>query len=220
MQTRQTGFTLVEIAMVLIIVGLMLGGILKGQELINSAKARSLANDFRQLPLFIYGYQDKFKRVPGDDVNAVVNVGAPVGHAGNGDSLIGGNWDDKANASEAVLFWEHVRLANLASGSTDFSSATDNAPSLPTNSEGGRLGVQSRPPIAGMKGVHFACSTGIASKLARQLDLNLDDGDAGRGTMMAVRTTTSTANSTAATPHPPSAEAYDDALAYTVCMAM
>ncbi len=218
MRSTQSGFTLVEIAIVLIIIGVMLGGVLKGQELVGSAKAKSLANDFRQVPLFIYGYQDKYRRIPGDDVAAVANVSAPAGHAGNGDGIIGGNWNDKSNSSEAVLFWEHVRLANLAAGSTDFASATDNTPSLPTNAEGGRIGVQSRPPIAGMKGVHFVCSTGITGKLARQLDLSLDDGDALRGSMMAVKATTSTANSTAAMPNPPSAEPYDETLAYTVCM--
>lgn len=219
MPFKQSGFTLVEIAMVLIIVGLMLGGVLKGQELVAGAKVKSLANDFRQVPLFIYGYQDKFRRIPGDDVAAVANVAAPAGHIGNGDGQIGGNWNDMANASEAVLFWEHVRLANLASGPTDFASTTDNTASLPTNAEGGRVGVQSRPPIAGIKGIHFVCSTGIAGKLARQLDLALDDGDALRGSMMAVRATTSTAASTAATPIPPHAEPYEEAFAYTICMA-
>lgn len=220
MHNRQAGFTLVEIAVVLIIVGLMLGGVLKGQELINSAKAKSLANDFRQVPLFLYGYQDKFRRLPGDDAGAVANVGAPAGHAGNGDGMLGGNWNDIANGSEAVLFWEHVRLANLAAGTTDFASATDNSASLPTNGEGGRIGVQGRAPIAGLKGMHFVCSTGIGGKLARQLDLAIDDGDAMRGAMMAVAATTSTAGSTAPTPNPPAAEAYDEVRAYTVCASL
>ena len=46
---QQSGFTLVEIAIVLVIIGLLLGGILKGQELINSAKAKSFAQDFRNV---------------------------------------------------------------------------------------------------------------------------------------------------------------------------
>lgn len=217
---RQAGFTLVEIAIVLIIIGLMLGGVLKGQELINSAKVKSLANDFRQVPLFLYGYQDKFRKLPGDDVAAVGNVSAPAGHVGNGDGALGGNWNDKANGSEAVLFWEHVRLANLAAGSTDFGSATDNTASLPTNGEGGRIGVQGKPPIAGLKGTQFVCSTGIGGKLGRQLDLTMDDGDATRGAMMAVLATTSTADSTAATPNPPAAVAYSEAGSYTVCMSL
>jgi len=55
MRNQQSGFTLVEIAIVLVIIGLLLGGVLKGQELINSAKVKNYANDFRNIPLFIYG---------------------------------------------------------------------------------------------------------------------------------------------------------------------
>ena len=67
MRSQQSGFTLVEIAIVLVIIGLLLGGILKGQELINSAKVKNLANDFRVIPTYIYAFQDKFKALPGDD---------------------------------------------------------------------------------------------------------------------------------------------------------
>ena len=53
MNKQQSGFTLVEIAIVLVIIGLLLGGVLKGQELINSAKVKNFATDFRNIPLFI-----------------------------------------------------------------------------------------------------------------------------------------------------------------------
>jgi prepilin-type N-terminal cleavage/methylation domain-containing protein len=72
---RQSGFTLIEIAIVLVIIGLLLGGILKGQELINSARVKNLATDFRNVPLFIYGYQDKFRALPGDDPAADAHLG-------------------------------------------------------------------------------------------------------------------------------------------------
>ena len=65
MKNSQSGFTLVEIAIVLVIIGLLLGGVLKGQELINSAKVKNLANDFRTSPFVIYAYQDKFRALPG-----------------------------------------------------------------------------------------------------------------------------------------------------------
>ena len=80
MKSRQAGFTLVEIAIVLVIIGLLLGGVLKGQELINSAKVKNFATDFRNIPLFIYGYQDKFKALPGDDsAVATTHLGTAVG---------------------------------------------------------------------------------------------------------------------------------------------
>ncbi len=53
MQTRQRGFTLVEIAVVLVIIGLLLGGVLKGQELINSAKVKSVVSDFRSTSTYL-----------------------------------------------------------------------------------------------------------------------------------------------------------------------
>ena len=56
MRKRQSGFTLVEIAIVLVIIGLLLGGVLKGQELINNAKVKNLSNDFRGVSSFVYVY--------------------------------------------------------------------------------------------------------------------------------------------------------------------
>jgi prepilin-type N-terminal cleavage/methylation domain-containing protein len=77
MKSRQAGFTLVEIAIVLVIIGLLLGGVLKGQELINSAKVKNFATDFRNVPLFIYGYQDKYKALPGDHYRPRQSVDRP-----------------------------------------------------------------------------------------------------------------------------------------------
>ena len=121
MRQKQMGFTLVEIAIVLVIIGLLLGGVLKGQELINSAKVKNFANDFRNIPLFIYGYQDKYKSLPGDDSQAAAHVSGAttatcVGCLGNG--VINGNWDSTTATNESFLFWQHVRLAGLAAGPT------------------------------------------------------------------------------------------------------
>ena len=74
MKRNQSGFTLIEIAIVLVIIGLLLGGVLKGQELINSAKVKNLANDFKNIPVFIYGYQDKYKALPGDQTQASLDA--------------------------------------------------------------------------------------------------------------------------------------------------
>ena len=73
---KESGFTLIELAIVLVIIGLLLGGVLKGQELINSAKVKNMANDFKNIQIQIYSYQDKFRALPGDDKAATTNVGA------------------------------------------------------------------------------------------------------------------------------------------------
>ena len=48
---------------------------LKGQELINNARVKSFANDFRNIPVYVYAYQDRFRAIPGDDGQAVAHVG-------------------------------------------------------------------------------------------------------------------------------------------------
>jgi len=209
MRNQQSGFTLVEIAIVLVIIGLLLGGVLKGQELINSAKVKNMANDFRNVPLFIYGYQDKYKRLPGDDSSATTRFGAAAKN-GDGKGSIDGAWDSVALTDESVFFWQHVRFANLAPGSTDF-SVIANA-SLPTNAEGGKVGIQMTPPIKGMTGTYYVCSQSIPYKLAEQLDITLDDGNGATGTMRA--------QVGAATDDQKEGVAYAAANAtYTVCMA-
>ncbi len=184
MKKMQSGFTLVEIAIVLVIIGLLLGGVLKGQELVNSAKVKNFVNDFKTVPLFIYGYQDKFRALPGDDPNAVNHVGAgatltpTAGTLGNGQ--IEGNYNSTTATDESVAFWQQVRLANLASGPTAF---TNISADVPYNADGGRIGIQSKSPITNMTGSYFVCSEGIQGKFAKQIDITMDDGDTAAGSV-------------------------------------
>lgn len=186
MKNHQNGFTLVEIAIVLVIVGLLLGGVLKGQELIDSAKVKNLAQDFRTTPMLIHAYQDKFRALPGDDRRAVAHLCAAgvtdCTTAGDGDGLLGGSWNDD-DGSEAARFWQQVRLANLASGPTD----TADPGYIPRNAEGGRIGIQrggAGAPL-GLTGSLVMCSAGIGGKLVRQLDETMDDGDPAGGSLRA-----------------------------------
>lgn len=192
MPPRSRGFTLVEIAIVLVIIGLLLGGVLKGQELINSTKVKSLGNDFRNVPLFIYAYQDKFRALPGDDREALNHLGSAAANAGvallavtaagQGNGRIEGSYNSVSASDESVAFWQHIRLANLAAGNANFS---DPPAALPRNAEGGRLGIQGSAPISGMSGTYFVCSEGIQGKLAKQIDISLDDGNTAAGSLRA-----------------------------------
>src|SRR5256885_676312 len=56
---KQHGFTLVEIAIVLVIIGLLLGGILKGQEMITQAKIKNVIADFSGLVICSANLPDK-----------------------------------------------------------------------------------------------------------------------------------------------------------------
>ena len=182
---KQQGFTLIEIAIVLVIIGLLLGGVLKGQELINSAKVKNLSTDFRNIPVFIYGYQDKFKALPGDDLTATAHVGSTATN-GNGNGIIDGNYN--AATGESFNFWQQVRLAGLAPGPTN-TTALDY---IPKNAVGGIIGITNatNSPITGLKGSYIICSNAISGKFAKQLDITLDDGATDTGSMM-VSTVTS-----------------------------
>jgi prepilin-type N-terminal cleavage/methylation domain-containing protein len=228
MKRNQSGFTLIEIAIVLVIIGLLLGGVLKGQELINSAKVKNLANDFKNVPLFIYGYQDKFRALPGDDSNANTHVGGTNAAPGGtllGNGTLNGTWDSVTATDETVAFWEHVRRAALTTGLTTVSVAGGILdPYFPANTLGGRIGVQGNlgtadapTPVAGIPGAIVVCSANIPGKYARQLDTTLDDGATHLGSM---RTTAAAAGTAAVNAGQTAANltpANDDTL-YTVCM--
>jgi len=229
---KQAGFTLVEIAIVLVIIGLLLGGVLKGQELINSAKVKNFAQDFRNIPLFIYGYQDKYRALPGDDAAVAAHIGAAAqpgagGTLGNG--VIEGDWFSTvttAAAPESVVFWQHVRLANLSSGPTTITDPSY----FPTNADGGRIGIESGSStaaqqfVSGLTGTFIVCSRGILGKFALQLDTTMDDGNPFTGSMRAVPGAPTTRQNAAhcAVSGTPAActTAVDPAAAYTVCMSL
>jgi prepilin-type N-terminal cleavage/methylation domain-containing protein len=236
MKSKQAGFTLIEIAIVLVIIGLLLGGVLKGQELINSAKVKNLATDFKNIPVYIYGYQDKFRALPGDDAAAASHVtgatvatlpttcnnslqGAGPGNSCVGNGLLDGKWNSVNTAEEVQLFWQHVRLAGLAPGPTagvsDF---------RPTNASGGFIGIQSGSSSATyspildvnsnpIRGTYIVCSDGILGKFAKQLDIQMDDGATDTGSMMA----TNLGYGGKAVPFG-GTTGIDDAGTYTVCM--
>src|SRR5260370_17027828 len=71
---KSQGFTLVEIAIVLVIIGLLLGGILKGQEMITQAKIKNVIADFSGISAAYHGYVDRYKKIPGDDPCAAGTV--------------------------------------------------------------------------------------------------------------------------------------------------
>lgn len=216
-KSKQSGFTLIEIAIVLVIIGLLLGGVLKGQELINSAKVKNLATDFRNIPLYFYGYQDRFKALPGDDARVVSNLSGataattPTGKLGNG--VIDGDWNSSTTTDESLLFWQHVRLAGLAAGPT----STGDANYIPRNSDGGIIGVQSNvgfPTITGpapaMSGSYIICSDGILGSYVKQLDTTLDDRETSTGSLRAIVSGTTGDAITSAN--------IVDANSYTVCL--
>ena len=137
---KQSGFTLVEIAIVLVIIGLLLGGVLKGQEMITNAKVSKVDADYKSVVAAILAYQDRYGVLPGDDPQAATRFqGTWAGtDNGNGNGRIDGGWNSNNNGQETRKIWKHLRGAGLIAGPVD---NTDASYQQPSNSFGGLVGI-------------------------------------------------------------------------------
>jgi prepilin-type N-terminal cleavage/methylation domain-containing protein len=211
MKTRQTGFTLVEIAIVLVIVGLLLGGILKGQEMIVQAKVKNSIQDFSGVSAAYYGYQDRYRAVPGDDPGATRWAGAT---AGNGDRILLGLYNTATATDESAMWWDHLRRSGFVTGGTGTTQ--------PQNAFNGMLGAQqgdgtaAQAPAGVLGGFTnlFLCSSNLPDKVAIALDVQMDDGNPGAG---AVRAAPQGAGAPALTTATTASYAETGTNAYTLC---
>jgi len=140
---RQSGFTLIEIAIVLVIIGLLLGGVLKGQALITSARVRNLISQQDGIKAAFFGFQDRFRAYPGDYASASTTLKCPTGSSclnGNGNGIIQSNATAVAGSEvhEEILAWMHLASAGFLNGSytmtaAETASSDANTPKNPYN---------------------------------------------------------------------------------------
>jgi type II secretory pathway pseudopilin PulG len=167
------GFTSVEIAIVLVVVGFLIGGVLRGQEMITNAKLKRVESDNAGVAAAIFSYQDRYLQLPGDDDAAssrfslyTDGVNDPIAADIDGDSggTIDGSWIGAASAETANI-WKHLRAAGLIPGSGDDDTQ-------PTNAYGGNIGVRDGSL---MIGGHVTIFGSIEGSIAKILEARLDD---------------------------------------------
>lgn len=125
------GFTLIELSIVLVIIGLIVGGVLVGQDLIRAAQGRKIISEAEQITTAVRTFQLKYNALPGDMANATtywgdatasgacndnnrsvpLTAGGPTCN-GNGDGHIDSTVSG-AGTQEVMFFWQHLFNAGL-----------------------------------------------------------------------------------------------------------
>ena len=220
---KTQGFTLVEIAIVLVIIGLLLGGILKGQEMITQAKIKNVIADFSGISAAYHGYQDRYRAIPGDDPNAT-RWTVPAGVVkGDGNGIVSGTYNfncsnpgTTSGTNEACFWWDHLRRAGFVSGT---------GANQPFNAVTGLIGVQTgdgaSPPVTalGFSGL-IVCSANLPDKIAIAADTQMDDGAPGAGTVRGVLQATPNPNIDNTSAPPGGGYVENGTNQYTICRAM
>ena len=193
-QHKQKGFTLVEIAVVLVIIGLLLGAILQGQSLIQSARVNNLADQQAGIQAAYYGFIDRYRAVPGDmpgdDAQSAIGIAndelGDYSDCGD-DSYPGGSatgqLPEPAEGTWCVLnaVWVHLSDAGFIRGSY---KGSGDAPG-PGNSDVSPLNSFNAPVVLARHDGYEGSSTErlvyhfgnqVEAAIARELDVKLDDG--------------------------------------------
>ncbi len=215
--SKQKGFTLIEIAIVLVIIGLLVGGVLQGQELIENSRVKQAVKDMNGTAAAVFAYQDRYGRVPGDDgdATALAARGASWASVGAGDA--DGNLEVATNAAftgtgESGAFWQQLKAAGFISGNP----ADVGRLALPSNSWGGVMGILASNMGGNLTG-NKVCLSQVPGSAAIAIDGELDDGLGATGrlraTLGAGGTNTNPSNTALATP-------YSEDNVYTLCYRM
>lgn len=118
------GFTLIELTVVLIVIGLVVGAIVMGRDMVRSAEIRGTIAQVEQFNAAVNAFKSKYHCLPGDCVTAAA-YGFAAGSSGDGNGVIGCHDDnmfdcadaisflDTPESAEYVNFWYHLGAAGL-----------------------------------------------------------------------------------------------------------
>lgn len=217
-RTKQTqGFTLVELSIVLVIIGLIIGGVLTGQQIIENAKITNAVNGLQAYQAQFQTYAQNYGALPGDDIGAsgrfssLKNVKTSTDGNDNkkvGDSSSFDTSDTSGEAFESRLVWAHLRAAGLVKNQvTNGTTAIQ-----PSNPFGGYYGFQNGAFNSAFT-TTVVCMEKVPSGAAQAIDSKLDDGVPNKGSLQATTYTGDKGSSANA-----AVDSYSDTNTYTLCM--
>ena len=197
MKQQQKGFTLVEIAVVLVIIGLLLGAILQGQQLIQSARVSNLSDQQAGIQAAYFGFIDRYRAVPGDMPSDAAQdaIGEQINGGGLGRGRLpspdgdddAGEYTDHWSALNGV--WEQLAKAGFIRGSYTGVNSEPNSGDAPENAfnalvllsrhDGYEDANTDNPPPR----LLFNFGENIPASIARELDQKLDDGRPDSGSL-------------------------------------
>lgn len=190
------GISLIEVAIVIVILGLLVSGVIMAQSLIASARVRSMTRELGNMQGAVSTFVDKFRAYPGDMANfRTYYTAEPNTVDGNGDAKVEFLVASGAgtNANEGNLAWRHLQLAGLVEGSYS-SAAQPNAtitsvPNLKGANDGVGIGINYDTELGNHFVVGLIDNSGINDSnafdpvTAQTLDSKADDGLPATGNM-------------------------------------
>jgi len=205
------GFTLVELALAMIIIGLLIGGVLKGRQIIENAKVTGTIAQVSGYQAAVNGFVNRYGALPGDIKRAGLVIPGCDDVAnrcadGNGDGLIGlpvGNaGDDVSSYAENIQFWKHLTLAGIVANGVSPAADPDNPEWGTThpasNFRGGWHALYMNDVANDVHGLHLRLQTNMIGNMATEpgahpvspytaanIDRKMDDGMSNGGTVHA-----------------------------------
>jgi len=163
-------------------IGLLLGGVLKGQELITSARVRNLISQQDGIKAAYFGFLDRFRAVPGDYSQATTNIAGTTVNGNNNGQIRTAAAGDAID--EQIAVWEHLSRAGFINGSYTYAAGAETAASAPTNPYARYLQMIYDSVYAGTATTRHNLKTGnqIPSDILAEVDRKIDDGVADGGT--------------------------------------